>query len=243
MVVLNAIVADQLVKFKSLVDAKIAENKGIAKEEIIKQVLREELKTSKRILFGGNGYGDEWVKEAEKRGLSNVKNTAEALAFYMSPSSVDLFVKNGIYSPKELEARTEIRYESYNLRIQIEGRVLNEMVQNFVIPSAIRYQKRLADNVQALLSIGQSKKSVVAQVEIISELSKNINKVYELNNDMTNERAIANKLDDAHQKALAYNKKVKGLFDDIRECCDEIERLVDDSDWVLPKYRELLSLN
>ena len=243
MVVLNAIVADQLVKFKSLVDAKIAENKGIAKEEIIKQVLREELKTSKRILFGGNGYGDEWVKEAEKRGLSNVKNTAEALAFYMSPSSVDLFVKNGIYSLKELEARTEIRYESYNLRIQIEGRVLNEMVQNFVIPSAIRYQKRLADNVQALLSIGQSKKSVVAQVEIISELSKNINKVYELNNDMTNERAIANKLDDAHQKALAYNKKVKGLFDDIRECCDEIERLVDDSDWVLPKYRELLSLN
>ena len=89
----------------------------------------------------------------------------------------------------------------------------------------------------------QSKKSVVAQIEIISELSKNINKVYELNNDMTNERAIANKLDDAHHKALAYNKKVKGLFDDIRECCDEIERLVDDSDWVLPKYRELLSLN
>jgi len=243
MVVLNTIVADQLVKFKTKVDAKIKASKGVAKEEIIKQVLREELTSSKRILFGGNGYGDEWVKEAKKRGLNNVKNTAEALAFYMSPSSVDVFVKNGIYSHKELEARTEIRYESFNLRIQIEGRVLNELVQNFVIPAGIKYQKRLADNVQTLLSIGQAKSSVKAQMDIIAELSNHINKAYELNNQMTNERAKANKLADAHAKALLYNKKVKGLFDEIRESCDEIERLVDDADWVLPKYRELLSLS
>ena len=243
MVVLNTIVADQLLKFKTKVDAKIKASKGVAKEEIIKQVLREELTSSKRILFGGNGYGDEWVKEAKKRGLNNVKNTAEALAFYMSPSSVDVFVKNGIYSHKELEARTEIRYESFNLRIQIEGRVLNELVQNFVIPAGIKYQKRLADNVQTLLAIGQSKSSVKAQMDIITELSNHINKAYELNNQMTNERAKANKLADAHAKALIYNKKVKGLFDEIRESCDEIERLVDDSDWVLPKYRELLSLS
>ena len=195
------------------------------------------------LLFGGNGYGDEWVKEAKKRGLNNVKNTAEALAFYMSPSSVDVFVKNGIYSHKELEARTEIRYESFNLRIQIEGRVLNELVQNFVIPAGIKYQKRLADNVQTLLAIGQSKSSVKAQMDIIAELSNHINKAFELNNQMTNERAKANKLADAHAKALVYNKKVKGLFDEIRESCDEIERLVDDADWVLPKYRELLSLS
>jgi glutamine synthetase len=243
MVVLNTIVADQLVKFKTKVDAKIKTSKGVAKEEIIKQVLREELTSSKRILFGGNGYGDEWVKEAKKRGLNNVKNTAEALAFYMSPSSVDVFVKNGIYSHKELEARTEIRYESFNLRIQIEGRVLNELVQNFVIPAGIKYQKRLADNVQTLLAIGQSKSSVKAQLDIIEELSNHINNAYELNNQMTNERAKANKLADAHAKALLYNKKVKGLFDEIRESCDEIERLVDDADWVLPKYRELLSLS
>jgi len=243
MVVLNTIVADQLVKFKTKVDAKIKASKGVAKEEIIKQVLREELTSSKRILFGGNGYGDEWVKEAKKRGLNNVKNTAEALAFYMSPSSVDVFVKNGIYSHKELEARTEIRYESFNLRIQIEGRVLNELVQNFVIPAGIKYQKRLADNVQILLAIGQSKSSVKAQMDIITELSNHINKAFELNNQMTNERAKANKLADAHAKALVYNKKVKGLFDEIRESCDEIERLVDDADWVLPKYRELLSLS
>lgn len=243
MVVLNTIVAEQLVQFKKKVDAKLKSSKGAKTEEVLKQVLREELKSSKRILFGGNGYGEEWVKEAKKRGLSNVKNTAEALAAYMSPSSVDLFVKNGIYSHKELEARTEIRYESYNLRLQIEGRVLNEMVQNFVIPSAVRYQKKLADNVQTLLNIGQSKASVKAQLDIIAELSENINKAHDLNAKMTNERAKANVLEDAHKKALAYNKKVKPLFDEIRECCDAIENMIDDMEWSLPKYRELLSLN
>ena len=121
--------------------------------------------------------------------------------------------------------------------------ILNELVQNFVIPAGIKYQKRLADNVQTLLAIGQSKSSVKAQMDIITELSNHINKAFELNNQTTNERAKANKLADAHEKALVYNKKVKGLFDEIRESCDEIERLVDDADWVLPKYRELLSLS
>jgi glutamine synthetase len=169
-----------------------------------------------------------------------IKNTPEALEAYLSKPSMDLFVKNGIFTFKELEARTEIRFESYILRIQIEGRVLNELIQNFIIPASIAYQKKLADNIQTLLSIGQSKASVKSQLEIVSQISDLVNKAYVANNEMTNERSKANKIDDVHKRALAYNKKVTPYFDEIREYADKLEQLVDDAEWPLPKYRELL---
>jgi glutamine synthetase len=240
MTVLNTIMGNQLVQFKSDVDELIKAKKGTKKEDAIKTVLRGYLKDSKKVLFGGNGYSDEWVKEAKRRGLNNIKSTPQALEAYLSKSSFELFVKNGIFSHKELEARTDIRFESYVLRLQIEGRVMNEMVQNYIIPAAIRYQKRIADNVQTLLSIGQSKASVKSQIEIIARISELLNKLHTTNNGMTNERSKANKIEDAHKRAMAYCNKVKPLFDEIRDCCDTLESIVDDSEWPFPKYREML---
>ncbi|MFN4941620.1 MAG: glutamine synthetase III, partial [Bacteroidota bacterium] len=242
MVVLNSIVANQLKNFKAEVDTHVAKNGGSA-EEAIKGILRGYITETKRILFGGNGYGDEWKEEAKRRGLSNITTTPEALQAYLTPESQNLFVENGIFSHRELDARTEIRYETYVLRLQIEGRVMNELVSSYVIPSAVNYQKRLADNVNALKGMGMSAASYKAQAEIVEFLSKHINRVYELNEQMTSERAKANNLDHADKKALAYCNSVKPMFDEIRECCDEIERVCDDAEWTLPKYRELLSLS
>ena len=243
MVVLNTIMANQLKQFKSEVDAILKSKKGMKVEDAIKGILRGYIADSRKILFGGNGYGEEWKKEAKKRGLSNITTTPEALKAYLTPASTSLFVDNGIFSHRELEARTEIRYETYVLRLQIEGRVMNELVSSYVIPAAVNYQKRLADNVNALQSMGLKKDSHKAQTEIVEFLAKQLNRVYELNEKMTAERAKANNLEHADQKALAYCNKVKPMFDDIRECCDEIERVCDDAEWTLPKYRELLSLS
>jgi glutamine synthetase len=239
---LNTIVANQLKNFKAQVDAHVAK-KGGSNEDAIKQILRAYITDSKRILFGGNGYGDEWKAEAKRRGLSNITTTPEALQAYLTPASEKLFVENGIYSHRELEARTEIRYETYVLRLQIEGRVMNELVTSYVIPAAVNYQKRLADNINALSAMGMAKSAYKAQSELVEFLSKHINRVYELNEQMTAERAKANNLDHADKKALAYCNKVKPMFDEIRESCDEIERVCDDAEWSLPKYRELLSLS
>ncbi len=241
MTVLNTIVGHQLNKFKAEVDELIKGKKPMKTEEAIKTVLRGYLKDSKKVLFGGNGYSDEWVKEAKRRGLNNIKSTPKALEAYLSKPSFELFVKNGIFSHKELEARTEIRFENYILRLQIEGRVMNEMVENHIIPAAINYQKRLADNVKTLLDIGQAKSSLKAQTEIITRISELVNKLYAANNAMTAERAKANKIDDAHKRALAYCDKVKPLFDEIREYSDSLESIVDDQEWPFPKYRDLLN--
>jgi glutamine synthetase len=243
MVVLNTIMANQLKQFKGEVDAVLKSKKGMKVEDAIKGILRGYIADSRKILFGGNGYGEEWKKEAKKRGLSNITTTPEALKAYLTPASTSLFVDNGIFSHRELEARTEIRYETYVLRLQIEGRVMNELVSSYVIPAAVNYQKRLADNINALQSMGLKKDNYKAQTEIVEFLAKHINRVYELNEKMTAERAKANNLEHADQKALAYCNKVKPMFDEIRECCDEIERVCDDAEWTLPKYRELLSLS
>ncbi|MCC7298759.1 MAG: glutamine synthetase III [Bacteroidia bacterium] len=240
MVVLNTIVANQLVQFKKEVDEGVKASKSAKTEDVIKTILRGYLKDSKKVIFGGNGYSEEWVKEAKKRGLNNITTTPAALEAYLSKEAVNLFVKNNIFSHKELEARTEIRFESYVLRLQIEGRVLNEIIQNYVIPSVIRFQKRLADNVNALMAVGQSKAQLKAQLEILSEISALINKLHEDNRKMTNERSKANKIADAHKRALAYCSKVKPLFDSIRESSDLLEQLIDDSDWPLPKYTDML---
>lgn len=240
MVVLNTIVADQLVKFKKDYDQAVKGSKKADRTAIIKEILRGYLKDSKKVIFGGNGYSEEWVKEAKKRGLHNITNTPQALEAYLSKKAIDVFVKNGIFSHKELEARTEIRFESYVLRLQIEGRVLNEMIQSMVIPGAIKYQKRLADNVLSLMAVGQPKSQLKAQLDILSQISTLVNNLHDINKKMINERSKANKIDDAHKRALAYLTKVRPLFDTLRESSDKLERLVDDADWPMPKYTELL---
>ncbi len=241
MVVLNTIVANQLMEFKGKVDTLIA--KGKDKETALREVLRKDLTSCKKVIFGGNGYSDEWVVEAKKRGLKNIRHSAEALAAYMSKASVKLFTNLGIFSHKELEARTEIRYESFCLTIELESKVLTEMIQNMVIPSAIRYQSRIADNVSKLLSIGLTKDQVSAQIDLLTQLSALINSGQALNNKLSAEVDKAMEKEHAKDRALALNSKVKPLFEEIRAVSDEIERLCDDSDWALPKYRELITLN
>ena len=183
---------------------------------------------------------DAWVKEAKSRGLNNILTTAEALQVYTSPEAIKVFENVGILTHHELEARNEIKFEDYILRLQIEGRVINDLSNNFVIPSAIAYQNRIGENIKTLLSIGQTKESVSVQSQIVKDISGHINGIYTLNKEMTEERKKANKIGDAGKRASAYCNKVKPLFDDIRYHCDKLELLIDDELWPLAKYREML---
>jgi len=241
MTTLNTIVAKQLKDFKSEVDALI-ENKGLKKDEAIFNVLREYIKVSKKILFEGDGYSDAWEKEAAKRGLSNFKTTPEALKARISKQALDLFSEMGILNHVEMEARYEIELEEYTKKIQIEGRVLGDLSINHVIPTAIRYQNTLIENVKGLKDIfGDEFKALAKeQITIIREISGHIEGINSKVEAMTNERKIANHLTNAHAMAEAYCNKVKPYFEAIRNHCDKLELLVDDETWTLTKYRELL---
>jgi len=239
-IVLNTIVGDQLANFKKEVDALI--KKKVSKLQAIEQVLKGYIKETRKIIFEGNGYSDEWVKEAAKRGLNNIKTTPYALDAYNSKASKDLFVNNKIFTRKELEARTEIKFENYLLKIQIEGRILGELVKNYVIPSAVEYQKKLVDAIEGLNRIGQTKAENKGMYELAKEISKQVNAIWENNHKMVEERKKANNLAHADKKAKAYCDKVKPYFDMIRESADKLEELIDNDVWKLPKYRDLLFL-
>ncbi len=241
MTILNTIVAKQLVDFKKEVDALI-DKKGLKKDEAIFNILREYIKQSKSILFEGNGYSAEWEKEAKKRGLSNNKTTPEALKAKVSKKNIALFEEMGVMNKVEAEARYEIEIEEYVMRIQIEGRVLGDIARNHVIPTAIRYQNMLINNVSGLKELYEKDfmKYAKEQMGIIEEISGHIGNINTKVNDMTEERRKANKLEDLEKKASDYCNKVKPLFDEIRYSCDKLELLVDDELWPLTKYRELL---
>ncbi len=241
MTILNTIVAKQLVEFKKEVD-KLIDKKNLKKDEAIFNVLREYIKKSKNILFEGNGYGEAWENEAKKRGLSNNKTTPEALKAKISKKTLDLFEEMRVMNRVEAEARYEIEIEEYVMRIQIEGRVLGDIARNHVIPTAIKYQNMLINNVSGLKNLYEKdfKKYAKEQMEIIEEISEHIGKINSKVNEMTSERRKANKLEDAEEKAADYCNKVKPLFDKIRYSCDKLELLVDDELWPLTKYRELL---
>lgn len=241
MTVLNAIVAKQLIDFKSKVDSLIKDKK-MKKDDAIFNVLREYIKDSKRIRFEGDGYGEAWEKEAKKRKLSNNKTTPEALKAQISKSAIELYEGLGIMSKVEIEARHEIEIEEYALRIQIEGRVLGDIARNHVIPTAIRYQNILIENVQGIKEIyGKNfKKFAGEQMRLIEQISEHIEKINKGITDMINERKKANKLEDSEKLALDYCHKVKPYFEEIRYHCDKLELLVDDELWPLTKYRELL---
>jgi len=240
MTVLNAIVARQLIEFKKEVDALI--DKKMKKDDAIFNVLREYIKDSKRIRFEGDGYGDAWEKEAKKRGLSNNKTTPEALKAKVSKKTISLYEDLGIMSKVEIEARHEIQVEEYAMRIQIEGRVLGDIARNHVIPTAIRYQNLLIENVQGLKDIyGKDfKKLAGEQMDLIEKISEHIAKINQGITDMINARKKANKVDDTEKKAFMYCDNVRPYFEEIRYHCDKLELLVDDELWPLTKYRELL---
>lgn len=241
MTVLNTIVAGQLIQFKKEVDALIAKN--IEKDEAIFQVLRNYIIASKNIRFEGNGYGEEWVKEAKNRGLSNVKTTPDALDFLISKRVIKLFSDLGILSEREQEARYEIYLETYTKKIQIESRVIGDLAFNHIIPTAIKYQSSLIENVKGLKDImmpTEFKKSATVQFEMIKEISERVSSIKNDVDKMIEERKIANTITNHKKQAAAYCDKVKPYFDSIRYHVDKLELMVDDEAWPLPKYRELL---
>ena len=241
MTVLNSIVAKQLIEFKNEVDSLI-EQKDLKKDEAIFNVIREYIKKSKSILFEGNGYGEEWQKEAKKRGLSNNKNTPSALKVKIAPETIKLYTSLNVMNKTEIEARYEIEVEQYIHSIQIEGRVLGDIARNHVIPTAVKYQNILISNVRGLKDIYGKEYNDYAseQLILISDISKYIEMINSGVTNMINERKKANIINDSLKRAEVYCNKVKPLFSDIRNGCDKLELLIDDELWPLVKYRELL---
>jgi glutamine synthetase len=244
MTVLNAIVAEQLTEFKSDVD-QLMEKKEMEKDEAIFQVLKRYITESKRIRFEGNGYGEEWKAEAAKRGLNNIATTPGALEFYLDKKTMKLFEGLNILTHREQEARYEIYLETYMKKIQIESRIIADMVNNQIIPAALSYQKSLIDSASGLKNLVGEKdfgKLGSTQLELIKEISERVSFIKKAAEDMRMERKKANSLDSAKKMAHAYCDKVKPYFDKIRYEVDHLEYIVDDSTWPLPKYREMLYL-
>jgi glutamine synthetase len=241
MTVLNSIVAKQLSEFKKEVDALI-EERDLKKDEAIFNVLREYIKSSKDIIFGGNGYSQEWADEAERRGLSNHKTTPVALKADIAEKTISLYEELEVMNRIEIVARHEIKLEEYTKKIQIESRVLGDISLNHVIPTAINYQNILIKNVTGLKDVfGEEFKSVgKEQLDLIKNISKHISVITRSVNEMVEERKKANVLEHAEEMAIAYCDKVKPFFDIIRYHCDKLEMMVDDELWPLTKYREML---
>ncbi|MFB1022006.1 MAG: glutamine synthetase III [Vicingaceae bacterium] len=241
MVVINSIVAKQLQEFKKDVDALIAT--GLKKDDAILIILKKYTISSKNIRFEGNGYGDAWIEEAEKRGLSHLRTAPAAIEEMASKQTLDLYENLGVMSHRETLARQEIAYELYTNLIRIESRVIGDLAKNHILPTTLRYQNELIKNVQGLKDILDSKdfKDLSSiQMDMIKGISKHVKIVQEATDKMIAERKRINKLEDPKQKANEYSDIVKPFFDKIRYSVDKLELMVDDEMWPLPKYRELL---
>jgi len=239
--ILNSAVAHQLQVFKTEVDELI--ETGIKKDEAIFQILRNYIIDSKKVRFEGNGYSEEWVKEAKSRGLTNIIDTPESLKAYIAKDTVDLLEGLGVLSKRELEARYEIRLETFTKKIQIEARVLGDLAVNHIIPTVIKYQNRLIENVKGLKDILPSSEfgdAASYQLNAIKRISKHKALIQEMVDEMVEERKTANRIDDIRKKATAYSRNVKPYLENIRYHIDKLELIVDDDLWPLPKYRELL---
>jgi glutamine synthetase len=250
MIALNSAVAEALVSFKKRVDAKIPEfEKKLAGTghsatfHAIIDVLRDDIKTCKPIRFDGNGYSDEWVAEAEKRGLDVEKSCPKIFERYLDKESIDMFESLGVMTKKELEARNEVKWETYTKKIQIEARVLGDLSMNHIIPVATHYQSQLLKNVEnmaAIFPVDKAEKLSARNIKIIEEIAERTSAIEKGVEELVNARKLANKIEDEHEKAIAYHDKVEPKLDTIRYEIDKLELIVDDSLWPLPKYRELL---
>ncbi len=241
MTILNTIMAETLKTFKKDVDALI--EKGEKKEVAVMQTIQRYIVESKKVLFEGDGYSEEWHNEAEKRGLPNLKTTPVALDAMVTPKAKKLFLDNNIYTHSELEARHEIELEKYLKKVQIEARVMGDLAINHIIPAGVKYLTQLASNIENLKSVGVPETTYRSQLAILTEVSEHINVVYENVNAMVEARKVANNIADMRERAIAYCDDIKGkYFDVIRYHVDKLEHLVDDEEWTLPKYREMLFL-
>ena len=240
MIALNTIMSETLTQFKTDVDALI--EKGEKKEIALMQTIQKYIVESKSILFEGDGYSAAWEKEAERRGLANIKTTPLALDAFVTDKSKEVFKRHNIYSHAELEARHEILLENYTKKIQIEARVIGDLASTYILPAAIKYQNVVLKNIIALKNLGFDESSYASQLLIVQKISEHINIITPRVKSMIEARKIANDIEDSREKAIAYCDEVKKYFDEIRYHVDKLELLVDDEYWELPKYRELLFL-
>ena len=248
MITLNSAVAEALISFKKRVDQKIAQysekseysgNTGhTAQFHAIIDVLREDIKTCKPVRFDGNGYSDEWVIEAAKRGLDVEKSCPVIFEHYLDPESIQMFESTKVMNRKELEARNEVKWETYVKTVQIEARVMGDLARNHIVPVGTHYQSMLIKNVQGLLAIGRSGNAI--KEKLIDEIEMRTNSLEELADDLDSARRVANHIEDIHQRAIAYHDTVCPIMDTIRAHADKLELIVEDGLWTLPKYRELL---
>jgi glutamine synthetase len=253
MIALNSAVAEALVDFKKRVDQKISEyseyseySEGTghtAKFHAIIDVLREDIKTCKPIRFDGNGYSDEWVEEATKRGLDVEKSCPVIFERYLDAESIKMFESLGVMTQKELEARNEVKWETYTKKIQIEARVLGDLSMNHIIPVATRYQSQLLTNVENMAEVfaaDKAEKLSARNLKLIEEIAERTSAIEKGVEELVDARKVANKIEDKHQKAIAYHDTVAPKMETIRYQIDKLELIVDDACWPLPKYRELL---
>ncbi|MBS4000647.1 MAG: glutamine synthetase III [Desulfobulbaceae bacterium] len=242
MIVLNTAMAEQLVNFKIEVDKLIA--KGVKKDEAIFQIIRKTIVASKKIRFEGNGYSEDWVKEAAKRGLPNIADATEAFTTFLKPSSVKLFNNFNVLSDRELHARFEIRNEIFIKKVQIEARVLADLAINHIIPTVIAYQNVLIDNVKGLKDLfpndSEFEEMASPQKQTIKRISEHLRNIREKVKEMVDKRKEANQITDIAKRAEAYSKVIKPYIEEIRYNIDKLELIVDNQMWPLPKYRELL---
>ena len=241
MLALNAAVAEQLKTFKTEVDAKIADGKETF--AAILEVLRKDIKECKAIHFDGNGYSDEWKAEAARRGLDCETSVPVIFDNYLKESSVRMFESTGVMTRKELEARNEVKWETYTKKIQIEARVLGDLAMNHIIPTATRYQTSLIDNVYKMKDLFPADKASILSsrnLEIIEDIAYRTNFIKEKVDEMVEARKVANKIESEREKAIAYHDKIVPMLEAIRYHIDKLELVVDDQIWTLPKYRELL---
>ena len=241
MTILNTIMADTLSAFKKDVDQHI--DKGEKKEIAIMHVIREYIVASEKVLFEGDGYSEEWHKEAERRGLPNVRTTPLALDAMVTKKSKHLFESNHVFSHAELEARHEIELEKYIKKVQIEARIMGELATSHILPAAIRYQNVLIENITGLKNLGLQESSFANQKQILEKISEHISAASGLVEKMIEARKKCNAITDTREKAIAYCNEVKEVFfDKIRYHVDKLELLIGDEYWLLPKYREMLFL-
>ena len=241
MTTINTIMAQTLKNFKHEVDGLI--EKGEKKEVALMQVIQKYIVDSKAVLFEGDGYSDEWTKEAEKRGLENVKTTPLALDAFVTKKAKTLFKDNDIYSHPELEARHEIMLEAYIKKVQIEARVMGDLASTLILPATVRYQNDIIKNIVGLKEVGLPESAYANQKQILEVMSEHINTIADNVEKMIEARKVANEIEETKAKAISYCDEVKGkYFDVIRYHVDKLELMVDDNYWPLPKYRELLFL-
>ncbi len=236
MIVLNSVVAAELRDFKAAVDAKI--EAGAKKEKAIYEVLKQKIKACKAIRFDGNGYSEEWKEEAARRGLDCETSTPLMIDRYLDKETVKMFAELGVFSKVELEARAEVKWETYAKKIQIESRVLGDLTMNHIVPIASRYEAMLLDKVYKMSQLQGLNAS--ADILLIKKIQDHTASIQKMTDDMIEARKQANRIDDQREKAIAYHDKVAVFLDEIRYHVDKLEEIVDDQIWPLPKYRELL---